>query len=80
MIFILNVLGAFCSKETLAPLAGQPRPSGASGTGYVHPYIPNQDQLPQHQTDHSCVTRGQAHNLRYNIPGNRLNLFVQYKQ
>ena len=49
--------GAFCGEETVAPLAGQPRASSASGESHVHPHISDQDQLPQHQTDHSCVTR-----------------------
>lgn len=56
IIFVLNILGTICSSETVAPLAGQPRPSSASGTSNVHPYISNQDQLPQHQTDHHCVS------------------------
>lgn len=55
-ISILNILGTICSSETVAPLAGQPRPSSASGTSHVHPYISVQDQLPQHQTDHRCVS------------------------
>lgn len=55
-MFILNISGTFCSKEAMAPLAGQPCPPSASGTSHVHPHISDPDQLPQHQTDHSCVT------------------------
>lgn len=58
IIFILNLLGPVCGQETVAPLARQPRPSSASGTSHVHPHISNQDQFPQHQTDHSCVSMG----------------------
>lgn len=57
-ILFLNILGTFCSEEAVAPLAGQPRPSSASGTSHVHPDISDQDQLPQHQADNSCVTVG----------------------
>lgn len=40
----------------MAPLAGQPRSSSSSGTSHVYPDLSDQDQLPQHQTDHSRVT------------------------
>lgn len=76
---VLTVLGAICGQEAVAPLAGQPRPAGASGSGHVNPNISHPDQLPQHQTDHSCVTRQeQAHNLR-RIRGSGLNLSVPFK-
>lgn len=47
--------GALRRQETLAPLAGQPRPASAGGASHVHPHISDQDQLPQHQADHSGV-------------------------
>lgn len=50
--------GALRRQETLAPLAGQPQPPRACGQSHVHPHVPHQDQLPQHQADHSCVSRG----------------------
>lgn len=76
---VLTVLGAICGQEAVAPLAGQPRPAGTSGSGHVNPNISHPDQLPQHQTDHSCVTRQeQAHNLR-RIRGSGLNLSVPFK-
>lgn len=76
---VLTVLGAICGQEAVAPLAGQPRPAGTSGSGHVNPNISHPDQLPQHQTDHSCVTRQeQAHNLRC-IRGSGLNLSVPFK-
>lgn len=76
---VLTVLGAICGQEAVAPLAGQPRPAGSSGSGHVNPNVSHPDQLPQHQTDHSCVTRQeQAHNLCC-IRGNGLNLSVPFK-
>lgn len=55
---LLCTAGAFRGQETVAPLAGQPQPPHARGQSHVHPHVPHQDQLPQHQTDHSCVSRG----------------------
>lgn len=40
-ILILNIEGTFGGTETVAPLAGQPRTSSASGTSHVHPHISN---------------------------------------
>lgn len=57
-LFIPNVSGALRGEETVASLAGQPRAPSASGASHVNPHIPDQDQLSQHQTDHSRVTRG----------------------
>lgn len=71
--------GAICGQEAVASLAGQPRPAGTSGSGHVNPNVSHSDQLPQHQTDHSCVTRQErAHNLR-RIRGSGLNLSAPYK-
>lgn len=57
-IFDLFISGTLRCEEAVAPLAGQPRPAGASGSSHVHPDVSHQDQLPQHQADHSCVTAG----------------------
>lgn len=79
IISVLTSPGAICGQEAVASLAGQPRPAGASGSGHVDPNVSHSDQLPQHQTDHSCVTRQeQAHNL-HRIRGSGLNPSVPYK-
>lgn len=76
---VLPVSGAICGEEAVAPVAGQPRPAGTSGSGHVNPNVSHSDQLPQHQTDHSCVTcQERANNLR-RIQGSGLNLPVPHK-
>lgn len=47
--------GPFCCQEKMAPLARPSLPPSACGTCHVYPHLSNTDQLPQYQTDRSCV-------------------------
>lgn len=65
----------------MAPLAGPPQPPRARGQSHVHPHVPHQDQLPQHQADHSRVNEeGAAGACEWltatSLRGNGLNLPV----
>lgn len=47
--------GPFCCQEKMAPLARPSLSPSACGTCHVYSYVSDTNQLPQHQTDRSCV-------------------------
>lgn len=49
--FLSLPLGPLSRKEKMASLAGPPFPPRPCGPGHVYSHLPNEDQLPQHQTD-----------------------------